>query len=146
MFVCSNISGVIADNYIERGYATTHVRKGMQTLGFAGPSIFLFMLMFAPSGYVAVACLALGLGLSSFSQAGLYCMHVDIAGKTKCAGTLLGISNTFASVIGGVGVGVTGWILDATSENWNVIWALIISTYIIGWVVFTTWANSDRVF
>jgi MFS transporter, ACS family, solute carrier family 17 (sodium-dependent inorganic phosphate cotransporter), other len=146
MFGCSNISGFIADKFISRDYSTTNVRKAMQTIGFIGPSFSLGLLMFAPSSSSAVVLLTTCLALSSFSQAGLYCMHVDIAGDTKCAGTLLGISNTFASISGVIGMAITGWLLDATGESWNAVWALVVSNYLAGWIIFMAWANAERMF
>lgn len=142
MFVMSNIGGSIADGLIARGVSVTHTRKLLQSIGFLGPAVFLGVLRVAQSAWIAMLYISCGLGLGSFSQSGVYSTHIDIAPGS--AGVLLGISNTFASLPGMIGVYATGVILDATGQNWNYVWALSIAFYIIGLVTYDLYATSER--
>jgi MFS transporter, ACS family, solute carrier family 17 (sodium-dependent inorganic phosphate cotransporter), other len=144
MFFFTQFAGFVADSLLLKGYATTRVRKVMQAIAFLGPAFFLSILTSVSSKYFAIGCIAAGLGLGSFAHGGVYCVHQDIAGK--CAGTLLGISNTFASIPGIVGVGITGFILDRSGGNWNLVFFLAVSIYLFGCFVFTAWGSSKRIF
>lgn len=142
MFVAANVGGAIADQMISRGYNTTFTRKTMQSIGFLGPAIFLYLLAGARSPSAAVWYVSAGLGLAAFSQSGVYANHQDIG--PQCAGVLLGISNTFASIPGIVGVAITGVILDATSNNWAAVFYLSIAFYAFGLLVYNLFATSEK--
>jgi MFS transporter, ACS family, solute carrier family 17 (sodium-dependent inorganic phosphate cotransporter), other len=146
MFVVSNVSGVLADFAIRRGRDRTWVRKAMQSVGFVGPSVFLALLMTAKTEYVAVCLVTIGLGLSSFSQAGVYCNHQDIAGSAKVAGVLLGMSNTVASLPGIFGVSLTGFIIDRTNGNWNIVFGLTIGVYVVGLLFYCAFGSAEQMF
>lgn len=70
MFFCANISGSIADAFLKFSIPKTRVRKIMQSIGLLGPACFFLLLMTASNEYIAVLYVTLGLGFSSFSQAG----------------------------------------------------------------------------
>lgn len=146
MFLFTNASGFIADALISRGLGVTLVRKIMQSVGFLGPALCLILLAMTYNLPVAVALIVMGLGFSGFSQSGVYCNHQDISGRSNCAGTLLGISNTVASVPGVIGVGVTGFILDWTNENWGAVFATAIFFYLSGAIVYCTFGSSEPLF
>lgn len=146
MFLCTNLSGILADNLISRGYCVTSVRKLMQSVGFLGPAFCLMLLIRIDNLAPAVVTIMIGLGLSSFSQSGVYCNHQDISGESECAGTLLGISNTVASLPGVIGVGVTGFILDSTNGNWSAVFATSIFFYVIGTIMYCILGSSERLF
>jgi MFS transporter, ACS family, solute carrier family 17 (sodium-dependent inorganic phosphate cotransporter), other len=144
MFFATQSAGHIADFLISVDYPLTHVRKFMQAIAFIGPALFLSLLTTATSKYFAIGCITAGLGFASFAHGGVYCAHQDIAGS--CTGTLLGISNTFASIPGIIGVGVTGYILDKSGGEWNYVFALAVLIYLLGAVVFSVWGSSERIF
>lgn len=142
MFMFSNLSGSIADKMIERGADITYTRKVMQTIGFAGRAVFLAMLRYASNAYVAMVFVSSSLALASFSNSGVYATHQDIG--PSVAGTLLGISNTFASLPGVIGVYITGVILDTTQNNWNIVFATAIGFDVLGLLVYVAFATSKR--
>lgn len=142
MFAFSNLSGAIADNMIERGVDVTHTRKIMQAIGFAGRALFLALLRYASHAYAAMIFVSSGLALAAFSNSGVYATHQDIG--PSVAGTLLGISNTFASLPGVIGVYITGVILDATHQNWNIVFSTAIAFDLLGLLVYTAFATSKR--
>lgn len=143
MFVFANVGGVLTDLLQQRGVSVTRARKTAQAIGFAGPALFLIILTRTAALVPQVVCLAAALSSSAFSQSGVYATHQDIG--PHIAGTLLGISNTFASVPGLVGVYVTGVVLDATDQNWNAVFGMAICFYLVGLVVYSTTASSRRI-
>lgn len=142
MFVASNVSGALADAMIRRGVDVTVTRKLMQTVGFLGPAVFLALVTRVGNAYVAMGLVSVALALAAFSNSGVYATHQDIG--PLVAGTLLGISNTFASLPGVVGVYVTGVVLERTSGDWNVVFGMAIAFYLLGWVVYMGLATSKR--
>lgn len=143
MFVCANLGGTIADGLLGRGVPVTTVRKLMQTVGFLGPAAFLTVVAVTSDPGAAIAAMTLALGLGSFSQSGVYANVSDVA--PTYAGVLLGISNTFASLPGIIGVALTGSILEGTG-SWNTVFGLAVFFYIFGCTVFNLLATGRRVF
>lgn len=142
MFIFTNISGAMADLLIRHQVSVTTTRKVMQSIGFLGPALFLTLLTTANDAITAVVYIAFGLAFASFSHSGVYANHQDIG--PKIAGTLLGISNTFASIPGLVGVWLSGVVLDATGGNWNWVFAMAIFFYVVGFVVYGIFGISKR--
>lgn len=143
MFIFANVGGLIADHLLSRGIVVTRVRKIIQAIGFLGPAISLFILIHVNTLGIALTCIASAVATSAFSQSGVYANHQDIG--PKIAGTLLGISNTFASIPGLVGVWITGVILDLTDNHWGPAFALACFFYGLGFVVYSTMATADRI-
>lgn len=143
MFVCANLGGTIADGLLGRGVPVTTVRKLMQTVGFLGPAAFLTVVAITSDPGAAIAAMTLALGLGSFSQSGVYANVSDVA--PTYAGVLLGISNTFASLPGIIGVALTGSILEGTG-SWNTVFGLAVFFYVFGCTVFNLFATGRRVF
>jgi len=144
MFVCANIGGNIADFLLKKKMSITKVRKLMQTIGFLGPALFLGLVATTTHANLAVLFMSCALGLSSFSQSGVYSNHADIG--PQYSGVLLGISNTIAALPGIFGVALTGFILDATANNWSIVFGIAIAFYLLGTVVYNLFATGERVF
>ncbi|CDF36240.1 unnamed protein product [Chondrus crispus] len=142
MFACANVGGRVADGLLQRGWSTTRTRKTMQSVGFCGAAVFLGLVCAARTAGQAMGCVSAGLGLAAFSQSGVYANHQDIG--PRVAGTLLGISNTFASVAGVVGVYVSGVVLDRTGHDWRAVWGMAIAFDMVGLVVYNLFATSER--
>lgn len=143
MFVFANVGGFVSDAMLARGISVTRVRKIIQAIGFAGPAVSLIALTQSQTVLSAVALVACALATSSFSQSGVYANHQDIG--PNIAGTLLGISTTFASIPGLVGVWVTGIVLDFTDHKWGAVFALAAMFYSIGLVAYTAMATAERI-
>lgn len=143
MFASANVGGQIADGLLKRGMQMTSVRKLMQSIGFLGPAVFLALVSVTTEPYIVVGLMTAALALGSFSQSGVYSNHQDIG--PSYAGTLLGMSNTAAAVPGIIGVGTTGFILDATG-NWSYVFGIAIAFYIIGTIVYNLFASGEKQF
>jgi len=138
----SSAAGPLADHLISRGYDITLVRKVCQSLAFLSPALCMAIACLTPklNPWVDVAILTTGLGLSSFSLAGLYCTHQDIS--PKYASILLGITNTVGAIPGVLGVALVGIIYDRT-HSWNLaLFAPSIFFYLTGTVVWNIFASS----
>lgn len=141
MLIFANIGGMIADTLLKY-ISVTHVRKLMQTVGFLVPAFFLVLVSVSRDVVHAMSFVTLALGFASFSQSGVYANHQDVA--PAFAGTLLGISNTFASVPGLVGVYVSGVVLEVTGRQWGAVFGMAIGFYVVGAMVFVGWARGER--
>jgi len=138
----TSVAAPLADHYISAGYDVTMIRKVCQTIGFLSPAACMAFAAISPklNPWVDVAILTSGLGLSSFTLAGLYCTHQDIS--PKYASVLLGITNTIGAIPGVLGVALVGIILDRT-QSWTLaLFAPSIFFYLTGTVVWNVFASS----
>jgi ACS family sodium-dependent inorganic phosphate cotransporter len=83
---------------------------------------------------VTIGSTAIGLG-------GWGVNHLDVA--PRYAGILMGISNTFATLPGIVGVALTGFIVQATGSFADVFY-LAAAVYLIGLASFDVWGSGER--
>ena len=141
-FVCSNLSGWIADRMIVSGYSVTFTRKTMQTIGMLGPALALGALATVDDAVTAVVLLSISLGLASFAFAGVGCNHLDIS--PRHAGVIFGISNTGATIPGIVGVVVTGVLVDQTGTYASAFY-LTAGIYLIGLVFYLLFGTGRRI-
>ena len=111
-FVMANAAGAIADGLIARGRSATFVRKLMQGIGLLGPAAFLLMLQGAGSVTAGVLLMCGATATLAFCISGFAPNAFDIA--PRYADVIWGISNTFATLPGIIGVAVTGWLVDRT--------------------------------
>ncbi|XP_024374370.1 probable anion transporter 6, chloroplastic [Physcomitrium patens] len=138
----TSVAAPLADHFISRGYDITLVRKVCQSIGFLSPAACMAFAALSPkfNPWVDVAILTAGLGLSSFTLAGLYCTHQDIS--PKYASVLLGITNSIGAIPGVLGVALVGIILDRT-QSWNLaLFVPSIFFYLTGALVWNIFASS----
>ena len=143
MFVMANVAGWIADSLLQRGLSVTFVRKLMQSIGFFGPALFLFLIGGVTSALQAVSYMCCVLGLGAFALSGFAVNHLDIG--PRYAGILLGLSNTAGTIPGIIGVTLTGYILDATG-SWSLVFLIASGLYVFGAVVWLLFATGEQVF
>ncbi|CAG8576114.1 11222_t:CDS:2, partial [Scutellospora calospora] len=99
-----------------------------QIIGAIGTSIFLLC-----TAYLAQTPMQ-GIILISIGT-------LDIA--PKYAGAIYGLGNTCAGIPAVLGVAFTGWILDITNRNWNIVWILVTVFYSIGSIFFVSWVGHE---
>jgi ACS family sodium-dependent inorganic phosphate cotransporter len=141
MIVVANAGGWLADSLISRGWSTTSVRRGMQTVGFLGPAFCLSQLSSVDEPLEAVALMVVSQSLDAFSQSGLYSNHQDIA--PRYSGVLLGLSNTAGVLAGVLGTAATGYILQ--SGSWDDVWGVAVGLYLVGTVVWNLFSSGEQV-
>jgi len=142
MFVTANLAGWFADGLIKRGCDTTRVRKFMQTLGLVGSATFLLLVRDAGDATTAMWLMSGALGLTACTWAGFTPNHLEIA--PRYADVLLGLTNTFGTLPGIIGVAVTGWLVDVTG-TYDAAFMLAAGLNISGAIVWLLWATSERV-
>jgi MFS transporter, ACS family, solute carrier family 17 (sodium-dependent inorganic phosphate cotransporter), other len=113
-FLMANAAAHIADGMMRRGSGATFVRKVMQSIGLVGPALFLLLLQVAASPVTGVLLMCCAAGTLAFCMAGFAPNSLDIA--PRHADVIWGISNTFATLPGIVGVAVTGWLVQRTGS------------------------------
>ena len=141
-FVVGNLVGVLADRLIAKGWTVTRVRRFMQFIGSGSPAIGLIVLANVKDAKTAVILLTVSLGLSSFSFAGFASNHLDVA--PRHAGILFGISNTFATIPGIIGVGLTGYLVDVTGTFASAFY-LTAGMYILGLIVWQLFSTGEKI-
>ena len=140
-FVMITFSGWLADALIVRGLAVGTVRKSMQTTAFALGAISLIVVPAAHSPAMAVALLTLAASANGIGSAAFGVNHLDVA--PTYAGILMGISNTFATLPGIVGVAATGLIVQAT-KSFSAVFYLIAAVYGLGMFFYLRWASGEQ--
>ena len=134
----SNLAGIqlaafATDRLIARGVAVTTVRKLMQCAGLLGAAGFLFAMRDVGSPNVALALLCAATGLQGLCACGFAPGMMDVA--PRHGAVIYGVSNTFATLPGIVGVAVTGWLVDRTG-TYSAAFALAAGVSIAGAVLF----------
>ena len=140
-FVMANVAGHIADGMLRRGRHATFVRKLMQSISLFGSAAFLLLLPFAPSAAVGMVILCCATGALAFSMAGFAVNCFDIA--PRHASVVWGISNTFATVPGIVGVATTGWLVQRTG-SYAAAFLVTAAIAATGGVVFLVAGSGER--
>lgn len=138
MFVMVNVAAWIADHMVRRGLTLTVVRKSMQSIGLLGSAVFLLLARDTDSASAALLVMCGALGMLAFTWSGFAPNHLDIA--PRYADVLMGITNTFGTLPGVLGVVVTGWLLDVTGNYADafLLAALINVAGALVWLIFAT--------
>ncbi|HZP45169.1 MAG TPA: MFS transporter [Candidatus Binataceae bacterium] len=141
-FIVQNLSGWIADRlHHRRGLTLGAVRKLMQSAAFTVGALPLLALPSIHSAAAAVALATLSLAGTGLGTGGFATNHLDVA--PRYAGILMGLSNTFATLPGIVGVAAAGFVLQTTG-SFAAIFYLIALIYGVGLVSYAALAAGDR--
>ena len=142
MFVCGNISGLIADRAIANGISATLIRKAMQCGGLVGSSVFLLLASDVDNAIHAMGLMCGALGFLALTWSGFVPNHLDIA--PRYADILMGITNTAGTIPGIIGVYVTGWLVDM-SGTFSTPFLLAAGINLFGAVVWLGFGTAERV-
>ncbi|MGA9573017.1 MAG: MFS transporter, partial [Lysobacterales bacterium] len=142
-FLFMNVAGNIADRLVRRGMDVTRVRKLMQTIGFGGITIALAVVGQVHSAPMAIAVMAVGSAVGGFVMGGFVVNHMDIAPHS--AGTLMGITNTVATIPGIIGVYVSGLILEWTG-SWALVFQVTAGVTLFGLLFYLIFASGKKIF
>ena len=140
-FVMQNTSGWIADGLLRQGMQLGTVRKTMQAAAFTLGGLPMLALPAIHSPNAAVALATLSLAGTGMGTGGFAVNHLDVG--PRYAGILMGLSNTFATLPGIIGVAATGFILEATG-SFSAAFYLITIVYAVGLVAYVAMASGDR--
>jgi len=140
-FLMTNLAGYLADHLLRIGWPATRVRKLAQTVGLAGAAIFLLLLPGAASVTSALILMCVAAGLLALCLAGFTPNCLDVA--PRHADVLYGISNTFATLPGLIGVFATGWLVDRTG-SFAAALVLTAGIAMLGAVVYLVFGSGER--
>jgi MFS transporter, ACS family, solute carrier family 17 (sodium-dependent inorganic phosphate cotransporter), other len=140
-FFIINISGWFSDWLLTRGLRVGTVRKTMQTAAFTIGALPLLALPAARTPVGAVALLTISACANGISSSAFGVNHLDV-GPTY-AGILMGISNTFATIPGIIGVAAAGLIVQ-TTKSFSAVFYLIAAVYAVGMFFYLRWASGEQ--
>lgn len=116
----------------------------MNTVGFIGPAVFLTIISFVPltnAPGAVVVLMVITIGLAGFVRAGYTVNHLDIA--PRYASVIFSTSTTIAIIPGIVAVQLTGYMLDASSDNWALPFMITVGIYLVGTGVYLKWSRAQ---
>ena len=128
MFGTSNAGGWAGDWMIRRGWGVAAARKALNSAGMAGATAACVLLPAAGGPGAALGLAAATFAFQGLSRAGFSVNHMDVA--PRYAPIVMGLSNTFGTVAGIVGVALTGEVVGAAggagqAAGWA--WALAVA-------------------
>ncbi len=132
-FTGTHLASLVADRLVARGTPVTRVRKLMQCLGLLGTAVFLLPLQGAGSPGIALLLLCAATFSLGLCNCGFPPGMIDVA--PRHGALIYGVSNTFATLPGIVGVAATGWLVDRTG-TYAAGFALTAAVSVVGAVVF----------
>ena len=149
---CGLSAGAIADKAIRSledptDEGVTRVRKLFQGIALIGPAICLGSLAYSipDDPKIAQTLFSVSVGLQAFNAAGYGAANQEKAGE-KWTGLLYGITSLPSVMVGTFAVYLTGRILDATTQNWALVFGLNSMVYLIGGVAFVALYDSKKEF
>lgn len=137
------VAGRFFDYCVTRGVNRLRVRRLMQTLAFGSVALGLMFLGYIESVLVGIALVTFSNALTACSIGGFATNHLDLAPNQ--AGLLMGVTNTLGSLSAGVGVFVSGFVLDAT-QSWVAVFQLAALIAMVGAVAYWRLASTERQF
>ena len=140
-FAMANVAGHVADWMINHGRSATFARKLMQVTGLLGAALFLLLVQTASSPMGGLLLMCAASGMLALCVGGYASNGFDIA--PRYADVIFGISNTFATVPGIIGVAVTGWLIDRTGA-YSAPFVVAAAVAVAGALVFLKFGSGRR--
>ena len=128
---------------IRGGMAVGKVRKIMQSISAGSMTLALMLVGYSENVWMAIAIMSVGNALGGFAIGGFAVNHMDVA--PRHAGTVMGITNTFATIPGIIGVYAAGAILELTN-SWILVFQIAAGVTFFGLLFFLAFASSEREF
>lgn len=105
----------MADFFINKNYASVSVcRKAFNSIGLCIPAAALLILPYANGPSMGVFILTCAVAVNAFIYVGFMINHLDLS--PNFAGTLMGITNTFANSMGVIAPLAVGFILSDNDD------------------------------
>ncbi|CAH1638002.1 unnamed protein product [Spodoptera littoralis] len=147
MYMLSFPFGFLSDYILEKKWLSISTcRKLSSSIGEYGPGLALIALCYVPAGDVmlAVTLLTVVVGLNAGHMTGYLLVHIDMA--PNFAGTMMGITNFFANIIGIIAPLVAGAILQDETDptQWHQVFYVSSAIYIATNTFFVVFGTSER--
>ncbi|MAR95686.1 MAG: MFS transporter [Gammaproteobacteria bacterium] len=137
------LGGYISDNLIKKGYKVINVRKSVNSIGFFGSAIFLYLISLQETLFNAILLLCLIQLCTGICAGGFGVNHADLG--PKYTGTLVGISGSIGMIAAIFSPMVAGLVLEITS-SWDIIFYICSGILIFGGVFYLKFASASRQF
>ena len=123
------MGGYLADGLIKKGYLVINVRKAVNSVGFFGSALFLFLISSEDSLLNVVILLCLINVCSGICAGGFGVNHADLG--PKYTGSLVGISGSIGMIAAILSPIVAGTVLQITN-SWSMIFYICAGMLIFG--------------
>ena len=137
------LGGYISDSFIKKGYKVINVRKTVNSIGFFGSAIFLYLISLQETLFNAIFLLCLIQLCTGICAGGFGVNHADLG--PKYTGTLVGISGSIGMIAAIFSPMVAGLVLEVTS-SWDVIFYICSSILVFGGLFYLKFGSADRQF
>ena len=137
------LGGYISDSFIKKGYKVINVRKTVNSIGFFGSAIFLYLISLQDTLFNAIFLLCLIQLCTGICAGGFGVNHADLG--PKYTGTLVGISGSIGMIAAIFSPMVAGLVLEVTS-SWDVIFYICSGILVFGGLFYLKFASASRQF
>ena len=137
------MGGYLADGLIKKGYSVINVRKAVNSVGFFGSALFLFLISSEDSLLNVVILLCLINVCSGICAGGFGVNHADLG--PKYTGSLVGISGSIGMIAAILSPIVAGTVLQ-TTNSWSIIFYICAGMLIFGGVFYFIFASANKQF
>ncbi len=138
-----NLGGYLSDLFVKKGYRVIKIRRASTIIGFGGAALSLgilpsFQTIVGVTVMLSITNMCAGLGTGGFSV-----NHADIG--PKHTGSLMGITNTIATIPGIIGVAITGVLVDLTG-SFDSVFYLTSAILLFGGSFYLIFASAESQF
>jgi MFS family permease len=137
------LGGYLADTFIKKGYKVIYVRKTVNSIGFFGAALLLYLISLQDSLISVLILLCLINFCSGIGAGGFGVNHADLG--PKYTGSLVGISGSFGMIAAIFSPIVAGYLLEITN-SWNTIFYICSVILLFGGLFYLKFASAAKQF
>ena len=137
------LGGYLADNLIKNGHGILKVRKSVNSIGFFGSAIFLYLISLEDSLINVIILLCLINICSGICAGGFGVNHADLG--PKYTGSLVGISGSIGMIAAILSPIVAGYVLEIT-DTWDSIFYICVAILTFGGTFYLIFASAKEQF
>ncbi len=126
----SLVAGLVSNRLIVGGSRVAVVRRSFGFIGFTGASVLLMTSFYLKDPLLAMLAMGMASFFNDLTMPGSWAACMDIGGKY--AGTVSGSMNMMGNFGGMAGPFVVGYILQVTTKNWELVFAISSAIYFLG--------------
>ncbi len=126
----SLVAGLISNHLLREGGRVVVIRRTFGFIGFTGASGLLMTSFYLKDPLVAMLAMGMASFCNDLTMPGSWATCMDIGGKY--AGTVSGSMNMMGNFGGMAGPFVVGYVLQVTTKNWELVFAISAAIYFLG--------------
>ena len=137
------LGGFLADGLIKRGYGLLNVRRSLNSIGFFGSALLLYLISLEDSLINVVILLSLINVCSGICAGGFGVNHADLG--PKYTGSLVGIAGSIGMLAAIISPIAAGYILEITN-SWSSIFNVCTFVLLFGGTFYLLFASVEKQF